>query len=110
MVKEKYMNTKELSQEEEKVYVERLKFIENQADNSFPKTWICPYHKIMVRENHECPMCKYPELEKGRHSDPIKNERERYLRATNPEYLEKRRQQVRERAEREKLRKKEHCI
>ena len=104
------MNTKELEQEEEKVYGERLKFIESQADNSFRKTWVCPKHKIMVSENHECPMCKYPQLEKGRHSDPIKNERERHLRKTDPEYLEKRRQQGRERAEREKLRKKEHCI
>lgn len=104
------MNTKELAQEEEKVYGERLKFIENQADNSFPQTWICPKHNVRVRKNHECPMCKYPQLEKGRHADPIRNEKERYLRATDPEYLEKRRQQGRERAERERLRKQEHCI
>ena len=53
MVKKKYMNIKELKQEEEKVYGERLKFIESQADNSFPHTWVCPKHKIIIRENHE---------------------------------------------------------
>lgn len=104
------MNTKELAQEEEKVYGERLKFIENQADNSFPQTWICPKHNVRVRKNHECPMCKYPQLEKGRHADPIRNEKERHLRETSPEYVEKLKQRDKIRTEKERLRRLGHSL
>lgn len=103
------MNIKELLKEEQEYYDIKAKFINAQADNSFPKTWICPKHKVRVRNGYECPKCKYPELEKGRHSDPIKNERERRMRE-NPEYLEKRKKQWRERSKRISLRRMEHHI
>ena len=101
------MTTKE--QDFEEFIGQRYKLSKKKADEKFLKTYTCPVHNIKIRVGFTCPLCKEPELEKGRHASEEERLRKNELYKNN-EYREKALQRAKDLRDKERLRKFGHSI
>ena len=88
---------------------QRYKITKKGRDERFLKTYTCPVHNIKIRIGFPCPLCKEPELEKGRHASEEERKRKNELYKSDV-YREKALQRAKELRERERLRKSGHSI
>ena len=96
-------------QDFEEFIAQRNKVTKKNADEKFLKTYTCPVHNIKIRVGFICPLCKEPELEKGRHSSEEERLRKNKL-YKNEEYREKVIKRAKELRKKERLRKFGHSI
>ena len=96
-------------QDFEEFMAQRYKLSKKNADEKFLKTYTCPVHNIKIRVGFTCPLCKEPELEKGRHASEEERLRKNEL-YKNDEYREKALQRAKDLRDKERLRKFGHSI
>ena len=96
-------------QDFEEFMAQRYKLSKKNADEKFLKTFTCPVHNIKIRVGFTCPLCKEPELAKGRHASEEERKKKNELYKSDV-YREKVLQRAKERRSLERLRKFGHSI